>query len=277
MTTSEPLWPETRIASWQEFHKTVTRIGAHWPNSERCLFRGQGRSSWTLQPSLAREVVGRSIDWQRIARLEQHLAHRFRQDAHHTLPSAVLSVHDYILDWWPLMQHYGAPTRLLDWSLSPYVALYFAVVQHWEEDGAVWWFNASAADNLMTRHFGAEFVEQSKAALGSHDGAPFWEPPRNMIFSFELKRTVDRIGNQQGFFTVCLNASADHADVLSELVDYADGPHCGMLTIPKESKPEFLRELQLMNVTGKSMFPGLDGLGRTLAELSKLSLQFGLP
>jgi hypothetical protein len=221
-------------------------------------------------------MAGKPTGWQDIVRLERELAHQFRQEAHRAFPQTVLSRKDYILDWWPLMQHYGAPTRILDWSHSPYVALYFAVVQHWEEDGAVWWFRVSAAENLMTRRFGADFFAQSKAVF-SQDGDALWEPPKPMLFSFELKRTVDRIGNQQGSFTLCLDASANHADILAELVTYADGPHCEKIIIPKESKPGFLRDLQLMNVTGRSMFPGPDGLGRTLSELAKLSLKFGLP
>jgi hypothetical protein len=64
---------------------------------------------------------------------------------------------------------------------------------------------------------------------------------------------------------------------LEELVTYGDGPHCEKLVIPKAKKAELLRELQLMNVTGKSMFPGLDGLGRTLTELTRLSVRFGAP
>jgi hypothetical protein len=206
------------------------------------------------------------------------MADRFRQEAHRTLPQAVLSVHDYILDWWPLMRHYGAPTRLLDWSLSPYVALYFAVEQRWDEDGALWWFRAAVTDNLMLHRFGVAYKDRERSLFGSHDGAAFLESsPPQMLFYFELRRTIERIGNQQGFFTVCLDPLADHAAVLEELAAYADGPHCEKLIIPKAKKAQLLRELQLMNVTGKSMFPGLDGLGRTLTELTRLSVRFGTP
>jgi hypothetical protein len=114
--------------------------------------------------------------------------------------------------------------------------------------------------------------------FGAHDSASFFQSNSPAIlFSFELRRTINRIGNQQGFFTMCLDPRADHAAVLQELSSYGDGPHCEKLIVPRIRKPELLRELQLMNVTGKSMFPGLDGLGRTLTELTRLSVRYGLP
>jgi hypothetical protein len=272
------LWPERRIDSISELHKLAVDIGALWPNFNRCLFRGQSNVDWTLRPSLARELDGRGLNWFKVAKLEREMANQFRQEAHRTLPPAVLSNKDYLLNWWPLMRHYGAPTRVLDWSLSPYVALYFAVDQLWNEDGALWWFRGTAADNLMVRRFGATYHDQQRSLFESGDGDSLLssEPP-TMLFYFELKRTIERIGNQQGFFTVCLDPVADHASVLDELKTYGDGPHCGKLIVPRDRKPELLRELQLMNITGKSMFPGLDGLGRTLQELTKLSIRFGGP
>jgi hypothetical protein len=277
MTKPALNWPERRIDSLQEIQQLAVDIGARWPNADRYLFRGQSNAEWTLQPSLARELIPGAMDWQKVARMEREMANRFRQEAHRSLPQAVLSVHDYVLDWWPLMRHYGAPTRLLDWSLSPYVALYFAVEQRWDEDGALWWFSAETAKNLMTRRFGADYPDASRALFQTHDASRFFQPPQPMIFHFELKRTIDRIGNQQGFFTIALDATADHAEILADLSSYSDGPHCGKLIVPKSWKPQLLRELQLMNVTGKSMFPGLDGLGRTLTELTRLCVRFGVP
>ena len=271
-------WPERTINSLEDVQRLSDAMGARWPNSDRCLFRGQSSAQWSLQPSLARELTGSRLNWYDILRLERELANHFRQEAHRTLPQAVLSVHDYVLDWWPFMRHHGAPTRLLDWSLSPYVALYFAVASRWDEDGTLWWFRGTAADNLMQRRYPKVYKLHAENVFGSHDGASFFESePPAILFYFELRRTIERIGNQQGFFTLCLDPRADHADVLQELAEYGDGPHCEKLTVPNARKPELLRDLHLMNVTGKSMFPGLDGLGLTLTELTRLSIRFGVP
>jgi hypothetical protein len=98
---------------------------------------------------------------------------RFRQDAHRGLAPFVVPSNDYVLNWWPLMRHYGAPTRLLDWSLSPYVALYFAVEEPWDEDGALWWYRANIAENLMVRKFGAAYKDHERSVLESTGGDVF--------------------------------------------------------------------------------------------------------
>ena len=129
----------------------------------------------------------------------------------------------------------------------------------------------------MARRYGATYNDSVRAVF-SGDEDIFQQPsPQPMLFVFDLRQTVERIANQQGQFSVCLDPLADHADVLEELAGYGDGPHCEKLIIPKELKPEILRQLQLMNVTSKSLFPGLDGLGRSLTELTRLTVRFGAP
>lgn len=203
---------------------------------------------------------------------------RFWREAHRELEPGVSSKRAISLNSWPLMQHYGTPTRVLDWSLSPYVAVYFAVEQRWDQDGALWWFRAATAEHLMGNKFGKRYMDMSNLLFKSGDDEAFTTPsPDVMLFAYELNLAIQRMGNQQSMFTVCMDPMADHALALEELTSYGDGPHCGKLIVPKELKPELLRELQLMNVTGKAMFPGLDGLGRTLGELTKLSIRFGTP
>jgi hypothetical protein len=272
-------WPEQRIDSLQDIQQLAKAIDAGWPNSNRCLFRGQSCAGWALQPSLARELVGSTMNWFQVAQLEHEMMNRFWRDGHRDLEPGVSSKKRAIsLNSWPLMRHYGAPTRVLDWSLSPYVALYFAVEQRWEEDGALWWFRASTAENLMTRRFGAKYKNYERLLFETGDDQAFvGSTALAMLFTYELHLTIQRMGSQQSMFTVCLDPMADHAHVLEEFASYGDGPHHGKLIVPKELKPELLRELQLMNVTGKAMFPGLDGLGRTLTELTRLSIRFGTP
>lgn len=272
-------WPERRIDSLRDIQQLAADLEARWPNSTRCVFRGQSNAHWTLQPSLARELTGSALNWYQVTRLEREMMSRFWREAHRELDPAVTSSRKgHSLSWWPLMRHYGAPTRLLDWSLSPYVALYFAVEQRWDEDGALWWFRASAAENLMVRRFGIAYKDCERALFESGDDQVFVESePPPMLFTYELNMTIQRMGNQQSMFTICRDPQADHADVLEELASYGDGPRLGKLIVPNALKPELLRELQLMNVTGKAMFPGLDGLGRTLTELTRLSVRFGLP
>ncbi|MGO9246664.1 MAG: FRG domain-containing protein [Verrucomicrobiia bacterium] len=89
-------------------------------------FRGQGKKSWPLTPRLARKAAH--------ARAETLFFKRFVQNATSHLHDRPQSE----WEWLFLMQHYRVPTRLLDWTESPLVALYFAVVDSPKQDGAVW-------------------------------------------------------------------------------------------------------------------------------------------
>ena len=91
-------------------------------------FRGLGDANWSLATSLIR--LGGTI-----AELERHLLRNFLKYAHrHVL------VRDSFWFWLTFGQHHGLPTRLLDWTYSPFVALHFATsnVSHFDRNAAIW-------------------------------------------------------------------------------------------------------------------------------------------
>jgi hypothetical protein len=111
--------PEETISSLVEFTTAVeqARQSANGP----LWFRGVGDSDYTLEPSLFRHPKRReSLD---VLELEHELLLRFRQRSVPYLDRTVGDDWDCLF----LMQHFGVPTRLLDWSENPFVALYFAL------------------------------------------------------------------------------------------------------------------------------------------------------
>src|SRR5256714_2283511 len=118
--------PWTTVKSWRELDDALseTELGRRPGRAHSALvFRGLGRSSYSHVSSLAR--LGGDF-----AELERHLVRNFRKYAHREMPGPTT------WDWLSLAQHHGLPTRLLDWTFSPLVALHFATAS-WPNDDAV--------------------------------------------------------------------------------------------------------------------------------------------
>ena len=127
--------------TWEDFLAWVDELQGCW------CFRGQSESGWLLHTSLDRAVKrAHSSGYDHLDReIEgRDLLFRFQQQARHYVRNPPPT--DDLGSWFTLMQHHGVPTRLLDFSESPYVALYFAVeeeVQGKQTCFAVWAIDSS--------------------------------------------------------------------------------------------------------------------------------------
>jgi hypothetical protein len=170
------------------------------------------------------------------------------------------------------MRHYSAPTRLLDWTLSPYVALYFAVESNWNSAGAVWFVRAKAVGaafkNAVGPTYKSNWTELRKKVKGNLFSG---SNPKEHIYFYEMTRQIDRMAAQQGWFSICCDGLADHSSVLEKHLGAAD---LCKFVIDAERKADFMRKLHLMNITAKSLFPGTDSLGRSMEEIARLSIRF---
>ena len=123
---------ELEVNNIGTYVELITRIDAE--QQYRMWFRGQSDYSWGLVPSVQRkDGMGEHY--------EQYITTNFMIHTMRLNPS-VPQRYDRA-SWLTLMQHYGLPTRLLDWSESPLVALYFALSsdEDAKADAAVWVLN----------------------------------------------------------------------------------------------------------------------------------------
>ncbi|MGQ0701071.1 MAG: FRG domain-containing protein [Panacagrimonas sp.] len=264
---SLPAWPEKRIESWNELQDLLD------PIAHRCVFRGQECEDWPLKSSFNRLIP--CTDEAAALGLELESILRFRSEAHLHLPASVIPPNpfklvalDTYLEWLMLMQHYGAPTRLLDWSQSPYVAAYFAVIECGKEDGAVWYFDQqTAATKIFARYKKdpTDFLDYADH-LAEDIRRPGDEP---LLYTAVKKFRSAREVAQQGVFTFTNRLSVDQQSMIPMACEENT---FGRVLIPAQLKVEFADRLRLMNVTAAALFPGVEGVCTSIRDSLRLAV-----
>ncbi len=219
----------------------------------RYAFRGLSDHAYRLKTTLMR--LGGDY-----APLERHLLRNFKKYARRNVVEQ-----DSIWHWLSVAQHYGLPTRLLDWTYSPYVALHFATadIERFDSDGVIWAVNYLKAHQLLPDQlqqkleeeganvFTVEMLSETISSLqelnlfGNKEFALFFEPPS----------IDDRITNQFGFFSVMPDSTRALDDWLYQHPDL-----WRKIIIPAPLKWEIRDKLDQANITERVLFPGLDGL-----------------
>ena len=248
--------PETTIHSWNELQDQLYRDS--WrPEINRFrspyVFRGIGDASHSLITTLM-QLEGS------FAEMEPHLLRNFRKYAHREFVER-----DTVWHWLSLAQHHGLPTRLLDWSISPFVAAHFATANtdRYDRDGAIWMVNANKVQEVLPdslraqlQEEGADYatVEMLNRVVPTLADLDALAPPDFVVF-FEPPSMDDRIVNQFALFSVMPNPAA----VLDRWLE--GHPELWFkIILPAEMKWEIRDTLDQATITERVLFPGLDGL-----------------
>lgn len=237
------------------------------------LFRGQADTAWSLKPALLRHVE--NIPNERALELEYHSIMLFKQEARIHLKPQLIPKEDDWGDWLCLMQQYSAPTRMLDWTASFNIALYFAAMDEpRDKSGAVWLFHTHPLINNMREKFDKPMeIERWQQIMGHIDS--FIEYGANKaqkrIDIYELDIKTDRVVSQKGVFTYTYNLWCDHADVIGSALRESinrGNKHLPLIKIilTPEVKKKLRYYLSTIDVDANKLFPGIDGFGRSIKE-----------
>ncbi len=170
-----------------------------------------------------------------------------------------------------MMQHFGAPTRLLDWTEGALIALYFAVRDSKGDDDAAiwildpWWLNKRVVNEREVIPPGAEI------GISTPDSDRYkpWLPDRystdklpTLPVAVYPTHSARRISTQRSCFTI----HGSDQDTLETLAGERDA-HIAKVTVPHTEIPTIKEQLAVAGVDEVTIFPDLDGLGRYLSAV----------
>ena len=251
------------VVSLPSYFEAVERVWGSWTakRSRKVLaeiwFRGHADAAWPLRPGALRPPF------------DAFSEHRFRHDFYlqaQPFFSELAAAPRGIWDWYLLMQHYGVPTRLLDWTESALVALYFALLPNRiadEQTPACVWLLDPRRLNTELAHVGSFIPIYSDVSV-----APYlpelWDESLGALpklpVAIDPPVNSPRLAAQRGKFTVHgsepepLEAHTRLGDALQQLL------------IPAAQKAPMRRQFLLTGVNEGTLFPGLSGVAREITN-----------
>src|SRR6266568_554662 len=249
-----------RLSKWSDIHEYSRR---EW------VYRGEHCSGRELKVSLERSCDRHKVPTVKRREIEDSLFREFRR-AYHQYATHVPGPKS-VVEWLSLMQHHGAPTRLLDFSYSLYIAAYFAV-ESGEDDCAVWAVRAPWAldeSTTLLRNAGKSNVERMKKRFIEGDEevvqALFFEAPYvRAAWPINAFRLNERLRIQEGVFLIPGDVSESFVNNLRALPGYDLQDNVLEIVIPGTERAKALENLFQMGISRTSLFPGLDGFARSL-------------
>jgi hypothetical protein len=232
------------------------------------IYRGHANAAWELQSALER-VIGPRWSAGEAKKFEDYSLEVFKAKFH--LYDHENITPDSKLAWLAVMQHYGVPTRLVDFTESPYVAIYFALEAYQpliKTDFAIYALDYTAVMDGSIEEIKIKdpYFAETRASIYPMQDKIFEETVDRLAYEIawitEPKRHNQRLDRQGGCFLVSGNRDMRIAEVL-ELPIYRE---CTFIKFIIDSSlyESIFALLRKMNVTSKSLYGDLDGFARSI-------------
>ncbi len=263
--------------SWNDLLAWSSELQGSW------CYRGQRKTAWPLLTTLDRAVRRdhssnypggiRVTGYHHLDREaeQSELLFRFQQQAHLYIEN--LPTTEDLASWFALMQHHGAPTQLLDWTESLYVAAYFAFEQEAQEKrSAVWaidldWLERRGRELLTTELLKSGNASEARAHWENTSLLQCQAAEKAVIIRVNPMMLNERRAVQQGILLCKLFHEAPFSVTLMRMMIHPETPTQPVvrkLELDISHRAEFLRRLKAMNIHRASLFPGLDGFAQSL-------------
>jgi hypothetical protein len=246
------IFEDLKVKSWTELQRKlfsdswISRPGRF---HSHLIHRGMANWDWPLKTSIQRH---------NLCARERDLVRNFRKFSRSPGGSD--------LGAWELVtiaQHHGLPTRVLDWTYSPLVALHFATEDDKEKkkDAVVWGVDYAAVHDQLPPELKLALKNENAAAFTTKmldnlkvDPVDNIDPPYALIF--EPPSIDHRVVNQYAGLSVMSQVDADFEDWLKN----QRGKLARKLLVPASLKPEIREKLDQSNINERVIYPGLDGI-----------------
>jgi hypothetical protein len=219
-------------------------------------YRGQASKTWKLIPSITRNPSPPS---------EMNLIKKFKQ-------SATLLINNQpqkSIDWLFIMQHHGAPTRLLDWTESPLVAAYFAadkvVNDDLDKEGVIWALLPvelnKIANIVPSYEFDIPAFDEDQRVIASYTPESLIGEATSILspIAINAPRINARMQFQLSTFTII------HRNI-TPIEEIGRKQHIWRYIIPADCKENFKKELKCISFGKFQLFPELQSIGDSLRE-----------
>lgn len=253
--------PETLPQYLELVEKLQTQAG------HSLWFRGTGQENHYLVPSLYRHPSKTSES--ELEELERQIMTRFRQ---RSIPYHERSLTD---DWEAIffMQHYGVPTRLLDWTENPLIALHFALMlaphtlstsgkARYKEAAAVWVLDPEVWNRSALAHmsYSGGALTPGDEPLNGYSPASNTAGRNTHPVALYGVHNSARIVAQQGVFTIFGKNRTPMEELVKKGVCTQEALRCILITASRIQRMR--RSLLNLGITESVVFPDLDGLAR---------------
>jgi hypothetical protein len=284
------------VTHWDDLAAHIKRFGhfGSW------IFRGVNSSGFSLQTSLERMILALTLEKnptpeerrtilagkfgsteKTVFEIEGGLIRAFRRRCHHYMARTPETPMEVLA----LMQHHEAPTRLLDWTYSFYVALYFALdradIQR-SDHSAVWaldtdWVVKQLRAHQSDLHNIIDYDRNMQRDI--HTFKKVFRQERRFVCPVNPYFLNERLSIQQGLFLCPGSVRCSFEDNLSALQYQESSGVCtpvdnasdALVKINISNAPstrkEILQHLHRMNMSRTSLFPGIDGFARSLENV----------
>ena len=247
------------------------------------LFRGHGNhEKYKLEPKIFRMKKTQSGSVTQFSQLEYNILADFISEAR----AYERNILEYdIHAWLEIAQHYKVPTRLLDFTENPLVALYFACRSKTHNDASVWILNEKSYEKKIwnvpylkittdSQMIVDTIIKREIVLLGKQERNNF--PNYEYPWIYKPHYRDERMKLQSSMFMIWGSKSCALTEMISEheymnfddneVIDLDSSGFLCALKIASEAKSDILKQLDMLGINQKFIYPGLEGVGKTISN-----------